>query len=83
MGLWGAAQAIAFGLGGLLGAVLVDLSSSMLGRPDAAYAAVFAIEAVLFVLAAWLAVRIGTTAADQNRVLSPLAAEPLMEMESR
>lgn len=83
MGLWGAAQAIAFGLGGLLGAVLVDLSSGLLGRPDVAYAAVFTIEAVLFGLAAWLALRIGATAADQTRVQSPLAAEPLMEMETR
>jgi BCD family chlorophyll transporter-like MFS transporter len=83
MGLWGAAQAIAFGLGGLLGAILVDLSTGLLGQPDAAYAAVFTIEALLFGLAAWLAARIGATAADQSRVHAPLAAEPLMEMENR
>jgi BCD family chlorophyll transporter-like MFS transporter len=49
MGLWGAAQAIAFGLGGLAGTVAVDVMRLMTADPALAYGAVFAGEAVLFV----------------------------------
>jgi BCD family chlorophyll transporter-like MFS transporter len=59
MGLWGAAQAIAFGLGGLVGAGALDIARWLLGSPLAAYAWVFAAEAALFVLSAMLAARIG------------------------
>lgn len=58
MGLWGAAQAIAFGLGGLLGTVAVDLLRWALAAPTSAYALVFAGEAMLFFLAAGLALRV-------------------------
>ena len=55
MGVWGAAQAIAFGLGGLAGAVGVDV----LRRADAsagnAFGGVFTFEAGLFVAAACIA----------------------------
>jgi 3-phosphoshikimate 1-carboxyvinyltransferase len=57
MGLWGAAQAVAFGLGGLVGAGASDLARWWFGAPGVAYSAVFAFEAALFVLAAWLALR--------------------------
>ena len=57
MGVWGAAQAIAFGLGGLLGAVGVDAARRILGHDGSAFQLIFAIEASLFVLAAVLAVR--------------------------
>jgi BCD family chlorophyll transporter-like MFS transporter len=63
MGVWGAAQAVAFGSGGLAGAVAVDLARLALGSPASAYVAVFAVEAVLFVVSAWLASRISTGAA--------------------
>jgi BCD family chlorophyll transporter-like MFS transporter len=56
MGLWGAAQAVAFGLGGLLGAGAADLARAVLGEPASAYALVFTVEALLFVVAAALAV---------------------------
>jgi BCD family chlorophyll transporter-like MFS transporter len=59
MGLWGAAQAVAFGIGGLAGAAMVDVARLMLGAPHAAYAAVFVIDALVFVAAAMLAARIG------------------------
>jgi BCD family chlorophyll transporter-like MFS transporter len=59
MGLWGAAQAIAFGSGGFLGAVSVDLCRSISPDPLVAYSAVFLGEAVLFLLSAILAVRVG------------------------
>ena len=57
MGLWGAAQAIAFGFGGFAGAVASDLARSLLGAAAPAYGSVFALEALLFVAAAMLAVR--------------------------
>jgi BCD family chlorophyll transporter-like MFS transporter len=59
MGMWGAAQAVAFGIGGLAGAAAVDVARLLLGAPDAAYAAVFIIDALVFVAAALLAARIG------------------------
>ncbi len=59
MGLWGAAQAVAFGLGGFLGAAAVDVARLVLGSPVAAYGTVFAAQAALFVLSAALAARIG------------------------
>jgi MFS transporter, BCD family, chlorophyll transporter len=58
MGLWGAGQALAFGLGGLLGTAASDLARWLLGSPAPAYATVFALEALLFVASAWLAARI-------------------------
>jgi len=54
MGLWGAAQAIAFGLGGFLGAAGVDIARIALGSPTTAYVVVFALQAALFVYAARL-----------------------------
>jgi BCD family chlorophyll transporter-like MFS transporter len=57
MGVWGASQAIAFGLGGLLGAVGLDLARALLGEVGAAFQLIFAIEAGAFVLAALLAVK--------------------------
>jgi len=59
MGLWGAAQALAFGLGGFLGTAASDGAHLLFGDPVAAYACVFAAEAALFVLAAAMALRIG------------------------
>jgi BCD family chlorophyll transporter-like MFS transporter len=58
MGLWGAAQAIAFGLGGFLGTVAVDLAKFFIGTPQVAYGMVFCIEACLFVAAALLALTV-------------------------
>ena len=45
MGLWGAAQALAFGLGGLTGTVLVGLAEHFAASSLAAYAGVFVGEA--------------------------------------
>jgi BCD family chlorophyll transporter-like MFS transporter len=60
MGLWGAAQAIAFGLGGLLGTAASDLARWLVAAPGTAYASVFALEALMFVVAAGIAARIGS-----------------------
>ena len=59
MGLWGAAQAVAFGLGGLVGTAASDLARWLIASPGVAYAAVFFLEAMLFLVSAWLASRIG------------------------
>ena len=71
MGMWGAAQAVAFGSGGFLGTVAVDVARATLGSPLMAYAVVFAIEGLLFFVAAVLAARIpvrevGDTAQDDE-----------------
>jgi BCD family chlorophyll transporter-like MFS transporter len=59
MGLWGAAQAIAFGLGGLIGATASDVARWLVGSPASAYGIVFLAEALLFVVAARLAWQVG------------------------
>jgi BCD family chlorophyll transporter-like MFS transporter len=63
MGLWGAAQAIAFGCGGVVGTAAVDVARHFLGSPAAAYSLLFAIQGVLFILATGLAVRLTAAAA--------------------
>lgn len=68
MGVWGAAQAIAFGLGGLSGALGVDLARRFQDGTGAAFGVIFAIEAGLFVLAAALALRTAARTANQGRL---------------
>jgi len=58
MGLWGAAQAVAFGLGGVVGTGASDLAHWLLGESSVAYSSVFAAEALLFVVSAFLAAKI-------------------------
>ena len=55
MGLWGAAQALAFGLGGLMGTGASDLARWWLADVGLAYVCVFALEALMFVVAAVIA----------------------------
>ena len=55
MGVFGAAQAIAAGLAGLIATGLLDLARIVLPT-EAAYATVFGLEAVLFLAAAVMAV---------------------------
>jgi BCD family chlorophyll transporter-like MFS transporter len=57
MGLWGAAQAIAFGIGGFSGALLADVARQIATEPAHAYMAVFAGEALLFLVSAAIAIR--------------------------
>ncbi len=58
MGLWGAAQALAFGFGGFAGALASDIARRLIPSTGSAYALVFAFEAGLFVVSAVLAARI-------------------------
>ena len=57
MGLWGAAQAIAAGFGGLMGAAAVDLMRRLGNTDVTAFGSVFLAEALLFLFAAWIALR--------------------------
>ncbi len=54
MGVWGAAQAIAFGLGGLVGAVALDAGRALTGSTGETFTLIFAAEALLFLGAALL-----------------------------
>jgi BCD family chlorophyll transporter-like MFS transporter len=75
MGLWGASQAIAFGLGGLLGTAASDLAHYLLGASGTAYACVFGFESVMFVAAALCAVGVGRY--DRQGALQAHAAFPI------
>ena len=66
MGLWGAAQAIAFAVGGLVSTMAVDAAKAILESPPQAYAIVFIGEAFTFILAAGLA------AAIERKVVDPV-----------
>ncbi len=67
MGLWGAAQAIAFGFGGLIGTATSDLAHWLIADSGVAYGSVFALEAVLFVASALLAARIPMGERSEDR----------------
>jgi len=59
MGVWGAAQAMAFGLGGFAGAAGLDLMRRLVDATPDAFATVFILEGILFVFAAALMLRLG------------------------
>lgn len=65
MGLWGAAQAIAFGLAGIGATLAVDVSGLFLSDLADVYAIVFFIQAILFFYAARLASGVYQPAADE------------------
>ena len=80
MGLWGAAQAIAFATGGLLGTAASDLARRWLADTGTAYALVFALEAVLFFWAAQLAANAAPDAAPgagADRATTPRRASAI------
>lgn len=73
MGLWGAAQAIAFGAGGFVGAAAADFMRAFVSEPADAFTVIFAAEALLFVVAAILGVRAIPESKQQSR---PLFQDP-------
>jgi BCD family chlorophyll transporter-like MFS transporter len=77
MGLWGAAQAVAFGLGGLVGTGASDLARALIASPGAAYASVFALEAALFMVSALLAWKIS---APRPQAAANTDPEPAVRM---
>ena len=58
MGLWGAAQAIAAGFGGLTGAALVDVFRMTSLTTSQSFGLVFVFEAALFIAAAFMAAQV-------------------------
>ncbi|MEL6375344.1 MAG: BCD family MFS transporter [Pseudomonadota bacterium] len=68
MGLWGAAQAIAFGSGGFVGALGVDIVRAATGEAVLAYMAVFIVEGCLFLAAALIALNIGRERATREQL---------------
>jgi BCD family chlorophyll transporter-like MFS transporter len=62
LGVYGAAQAVAYAVGVSVGGAGVDVARALLGSPIRGYAAVFSVEAALFVVASVLAYRSASTA---------------------
>lgn len=77
MGLWGASQAISFALGGLVGTAASDVARAFIASPALAYALVFALEALLFVVSAVLAKAIGSHDAGEAAERQPITPRPL------
>jgi BCD family chlorophyll transporter-like MFS transporter len=63
MGLWGAAQAIAFAAGGIGAGTVIDLARRAFGAPAVAYCLLLSIDAALFLLACSWALRLRQAAA--------------------
>ena len=72
MGVWGASQAISFGIGGFLGTLASDAARHLLSSASLAYALVFTTEAVLFIVAARLANKIDQPAESVRVSKTPL-----------
>ncbi|WP_226896053.1 BCD family MFS transporter [Polymorphobacter sp. PAMC 29334] len=75
MGVWGAAQAIAFAVGGFVGAAGIDVGRRLFGSTPDAFVAVFAAEAAVFLIAAVLAARIDTQVSVRSPRLNPSFAK--------
>ncbi len=73
MGLWGAAQALAFGIGGFAGATGVDIGRAAFASDAPAFALVFTLEAGLFLIAALIATKLSTVQQPQSSIRGALA----------
>lgn len=76
MGVWGAAQAIAFGLGGLTGSVVLDVGRRITTSDREAFMIVFSLEAALFLVSTLVALRIGIRRPAAAAV-TPLSDQPV------
>lgn len=82
MGVWGAAQAVAFGLGGLAGAVAADLARRIIGDTGSSFAVVFSAEALVFLISAALAARVISLSSQHHPRLPVLpAGQPMAQAE--
>jgi len=70
LGLWGASQAVAFAVGGMAAAGIVDSGRRIWGSSGNAFAVVFAAQAFLFLLAGWFAFKAGTNPRSNPAVLA-------------
>lgn len=82
MGLWGAAQAIAFGTGGFIGTLASDIARYFFSSPALSYSLVFAAEAALFIVAAAMAIWVHRSPSNKrthrtpaDRIRNSVAAE--------
>lgn len=76
MGVFGAAQAIGFGLGSFGGTVAADVMRALLTSDARAYGVVFAVEGLIFLIAAMLALRVNADSPVQiARSATPIAGE--------
>ena len=73
MGLWGAAQAIGFAVGGFAGATGVDIGRTAFHADAPAFALVFTAEAALFGVAALIATRLSAATVPQSDFRGALA----------
>jgi BCD family chlorophyll transporter-like MFS transporter len=71
MGLWGAAQAIAFGLGGIVGTAASDIAHAIFGDSRLAYLSVFIFQAMLFMASALVAYRMRSNTKPVDAVRRP------------
>jgi BCD family chlorophyll transporter-like MFS transporter len=81
MGVWGAAQALAFAMGGLLGTAMADLAGQLMTDLAAAYGTVFVLEAIAFLWAAYLGGRLSVdrhVAAPHQAPVTPNHAAPVL-----
>lgn len=77
MGVWGAAQAIAFAIGGIAGAAGLDVMRHLISSTSTAFATVFLVEALVFLGAALFALRLGIP-----RIVLP-SADPVLPLPAR
>ena len=68
MGVWGAAQGIAFGLGGVLASGASDVARSLFDSPAFSYGLVFCAEGLLFACAASIAYALNRKRSHVSRV---------------
>jgi BCD family chlorophyll transporter-like MFS transporter len=71
MGVWGASQAVSFGIGGFLGTLASDATRNLLPSLSLSYALVFTAEAGMFLIAACLALWINKPLADDEPAEQP------------
>ncbi|MDN5251311.1 BCD family MFS transporter [Betaproteobacteria bacterium LSUCC0117] len=71
MGLWGAAQAIAFGLGGIVGTAASDIAHAIFGDSRLAYLSVFIFQAMLFMASALVAYRMRSNTKPVDAIRRP------------
>ena len=82
MGVWGAAQAIAFAMGSFVGTLAADTSRLLMDEVASAYGLVFALEGVLFLLSAVLAARVGAPEDAEGPPTPVLSAVAEQEMSA-
>lgn len=71
MGVWGAAQALAFACGGLLGTAMADLAGHVIKDLATAYGTVFLLEALAFLWAAYLGGRLSQIGSSRHPTPPP------------